>query len=305
MTFIMRNNNIDRSLFAIVAQKNLLKKKEKFVSVEFGLNQVMCNTSCYSILTQFAATVCSAVSSMAIINVFGIEDDKTRFRLIMAFAVTEFIIQMLKCFCSASNSGVNFEGEDFEYVSSICPSGKVNSFMDSTKTYMRVPQYNTKIKATLLGLIDFVFDAIAAVAILNGIDFVTFDSTSLLVALGTLIGLGEEIIELCLEIITFSLEFFIEKGATEKCKYFSYMIVICLGTIELIGAFIEIGISISIAASLDKSDSGFVIISIIIMSVLGCCLFCCGSCYLLASCDICCRRDVATKEEHVEEIEMY
>eukprot|EP01083_Nonionella_stella_P067425 178328_1 len=145
----------------------------------------MCKAT--AVILQGLATIFSGGSSAAIIGLLHIQDTNTRGIMIIVCAVSEFIMHIFKLLFSMDCGDKSL--------------AKWNLQEGLIKT-----STNTKSKAVILGLVDCAFDLIAAIAILNGIEFSAYTAASLLITLGTFIGLSEEITELILELVLWCFE---------------------------------------------------------------------------------------------------
>ena len=219
-----------------------------------------CSTNCCSIIAQALAAICSMVSTITIINFFRIDDVETRTYIIIIFAIFEFVVQCFKLALPVKH-------------------GKDN-YLSTAAAMCMTTTTNTKSKAVIIGLVDATFDVIAAIAILNGVDYVDFDATSILITVGTFIGFGEEVTELMIEIFIALMD-----CCTDGDSTIAFCVTCCFGIVELIGSFIEIGISMYVAAQISDPDASlFVIITITVLSLLFCCLCCGGFAYCWYSC---------------------
>ena len=119
-------------------------------------------------------------------------------------------------------------------------------------------------KQVFLGLTDTTFDIIAAIAILYDVDYSYQQSVMLLI--GTFIGLSEEITELGIDLII---------TCCGSCNTASLSV---FSALEYIGGMVEIGFGIYLATLVEK-DKVFKMIAIVVMSILMT-IMCCGCCLI-------------------------
>eukprot|EP01084_Bolivina_argentea_P051568 94873_1 len=148
---------------------------------------------CGSIIIQLFATVFSAISTITIINLWNADDHQARGIVTIVFGALEFLMHIVK----------------IVYVIYI-----------SEKEISTVSKLS-KIKAIVIGFVDAVFDIIAAAAIIDGVnDFIEFNLTEqLFVAIGTLTGLSEEIVETFLELC-----FWAAESKSKQCFWFLFVV---------------------------------------------------------------------------------
>eukprot|EP01084_Bolivina_argentea_P051567 94871_1 len=193
---------------------------------------------CGSLIIQGLATIFSAISTITIINLWKTDDHLAMGIVIIVFGSLEFLMHIVKIL----------------YVLQL-----------SNKTISTVSKLS-KIKAIVIGFVDAVFDIIVATAIIDGVtDFIVFNvSESLFVAIGTLTGLSEEIVETVVEIFFFAVD--------EKCgKCFWFLFVVTV--VEILGAFIEVIVSVYLVANL-KHTQTFMVVAITVLIATGCCICC-------------------------------
>lgn len=209
----------------------------------------MCIGELYSIILQLIAVICSGISSAGIVNLFQIKSITTRVYIIIISAGIQLLVQLIK-----------LKMETRKY-----PGTNDGSWC--CELLWRIPTVNTKQKAVIIGIIGCTFDVMSAMSILYGVDFETADITSYLITLGTLIGFSEEIVELILEIILIIIDQISDRTKNQKLKFH---IISFIGTIEIIAALVEVGISMHIVLQLDTDNYDFDIVMIsIVASLMG------------------------------------
>ena len=196
----------------------------------------MCGNELYSIILQLIATICSGISSLGIVNPFNIQNIKIRVYIITISAGLQLLVQLIKLHIANRRHSDPNDPRDCIHKMAL----------------WQIPSVNTKQKALIIGVIDCAFDVISALSLLYGVDFQNADITSYLITLGTLIGFSEEMMELILEIILIFIDYISDRDDNKKLQFH---IISCLGTIELMVAFVEISISAHIIWNLNIENS--------------------------------------------------
>lgn len=195
---------------------------------------------------------------MTIIGVLGIKDQGTEGKLIIIFALLQWTFQCIKLCWECKDGKADIDGldaDDFE-------SGEIGAMM----------RQGSAIKMMAVGGVDAVFDVIVGIAYINNIEEVINNenkaSIAFLIQLGTLIGFGEQVLEL-LQTILLALV-----GAVFN--------VGVLGLIEILTAWAEIGIMIYVCGMV-TDDNVFLGLSLTALILLSC-LLClpCGQFVILS-----------------------
>eukprot|EP01084_Bolivina_argentea_P306296 529280_1 len=199
------------------------------------------------IVLQAISALFSMISSLVIVNIFNSIDDKSRAAAIIIFAILNCFTHIIKlCYTySVDGYGADFGGD-----------GSENNLTMS----------KTAAKTASIGFVDCVFDIVTGIALINGIDFAAFDSTSALVAVGTFIGFSEELVELLLDLLI---------NAADKAADGVENGVMVISIIESLAALIEIIISLYLIG-LVTNDAVFMGLGITVLLLTGC-MFCCCS----------------------------